>query len=631
LDLKPATCKVDICAEERPFVYDLATCVKTTNPTFTGTITPSTFNINLPPGTKKIQTINYSVDGAGCGNSVTLDMQVLDNKTVTLSPLLLCEGDIQSVKGTTFSCADASPSWKLFVKNGAPKPTQCDSNFKMLVQCLKINPKITGVGALDCSTTQLTLNAGGVGSTTFPNNVNNSVFQGIGTRQYAWSKNGILIPNAINATLLVTTAGLYEVTLSYTYQVTQTINNQPVIVSKTCSKTTSVQIIGSANTAVAETPIPSANPCVNGVATYSVTPDPNAQSYQWQVTNGAMILGSATNPNQVQVKNNGLPYEVCLIKTACGLTSLPTCINITPTAAPVKPIIVGKNPVCLGDSALYKVDNANVYSNTVAYKWYVTNGAITSFSSDSSQVYIKWINTAATGKIKVKITEPCGMSLDSINVLIKSCTTRSAGKMNLKFLLTANKLSKTITAKHQAGTETLGVGDTFAYVLHEGSSNKIIQQIAINKTGTFAFDSTKMLCGRIYYVSFIVGKNVNGLPNMQDSTLSIVPKGQALVWLCKMKSAVAREEFTIPIQHIDNQVNIYPNPTDDKFIIELPNVKNVMLDLYNIQGQRLLSQKKMLQLTDNQYEANIADLPKGVYLLKMNLEGKVEVRKIVVE
>jgi hypothetical protein len=195
---------------------------------------------------------------------------------------------------------------------------------------------------LDCSTTQLTLNAGGVGSTTFPNNVNNSVFQGIGTRQYAWSKNGILIPNTTNATLLVTTAGLYEVTLSYTYQVTQIINNQSVIVSKTCSKTTSAQILGSSNTAVAETPIPSANPCINGVATYSITPDPNAQSYQWSIVGNATILGSSTNPTQVEVKNNGLPYQVCLVKTACGLTSAPTCISITATAAPVKPIIVGK-------------------------------------------------------------------------------------------------------------------------------------------------------------------------------------------------------------------------------------------------------------------------------------------------
>ncbi len=627
-DLKPATCKVDICAEQRPFAYDLVSCIRTTNPTFSGTVTPSTFSINLPPGTKKLQNIPYTVDGAGCGNSVNLDMQVLDNKTVTLSPLLLCEGDIQNIKGTSFTCADASPSWRLFVTNGAPKPTQCDSNFKMLVQCLKINPRITGIGALDCSTTQLTLNA--ASSTTLPNNINNSIFQGIGTRQYAWSKNGVLMPNSTAATLLVTSPGLYGVTLTYTYQVTQIINNQQVIVIKTCSKTTAAQISGSANTAVAETPVASSIPCINGIAVYSVTPDPNAQSYLWTVTNGAMILGTATNPSHLNVKNNGLPYEVCLIKMACGLTSAPTCISITPTAAPVKPIIIGKSPVCVGDSALYRVDNAHVYSNSVAYKWTVTNGAITSFSSDSSQVYIKWMNAVGIGKIKVKVTEPCGMSLDSINVVINSCTTRNAGKMALKFILTA-KLSKTITAKHQAGTEMFLAGDTFAYVLHEGSSNKIIQQIAMNKTGTFAFNSTKMFCNRIYYVSYIVGKETNGFPCMLDTCLSVVPQGQAIAWLCPIKTPTAQARASSLSQNLDYQINIYPNPVEERFFIEISNVQNTEFDLYNMQGQLLLSQKEVVPYGKNQYEISVAHLPKGIYLLKMKLDDKIDIRKIMVE
>ncbi len=640
INLKPATCKVDICAEERPFVYDLATCVKTTNPTFTGTIAPSVFTINLPPGTKKIQTFNYTVDGAGCGSSVTLDMQVFDNKAITLTPLLLCEGESKAIKGNIFTCADAKTSLNSFVKNGAPKPIQCDSNFKILVQCLKINPKITGIGALDCSTTQLTLNA--ATSTTLPSNVNNTIFQGIGTRQYVWSKNGVLIPNATASTLIVTSSGLYEVAIIYTYQVTQVINNQQVIVSKTCTKTASAQINGTTNMAVAETPIASTNPCVNGNVTYSVMPDPNAQSYQWSVTNGAIILGSATNPNQVTVKNNGLPYDVCLVKTACNLISAPSCISITPTPAPVTPIIVGKNPVCLGDSALYKVNNANLYSNNVTYKWTITNGTISNFSSDSSEVYIKWISTTAIGKIKVKVRDICGMSIDSINVTIKNCNCgANAGTMAFRYPfknsniithLIAYKPTKILKAKHQSGTETLGTNDTYAFVLHEGNQAKIVKPIKINKTGAFAFDSLKMSCNKIYYVSYVVGNNVNGVPNLNDTCLSVVPIAQPVVWLCKIKNqAAAREYKNNTTQFTDYQINIYPNPTNDNFFIEIPKTKNVLLDLYNTQGQLVLSQKEMIQITENQYEANVAHLPKGVYLLKMNLDGKVEVRKVVVQ
>ncbi len=84
------------------------------------------------------------------------------------------------------------------------------------------------------------------------------------------------------------------------------------------------------------------------------------------------------------------------------------------------------------------------------------------------------------------------------------------------------------------------------------------------------------------------------------------------------------------VQSLENQVNIYPNPTQDKFFIEIPSVKNLGLDLYNTQGQIVLSQKNMIALGANQYEASVAHLPKGVYVLKMNLDGKAEVRKIVI-
>jgi hypothetical protein len=628
-DLKTSTCTVDICPEDQPYVYDLTSCIKTTNPDFKGTISPSTYSVNLPAGTQKAQTVNYTLDGTSCKNSVQLNIQVADNKPTTLRPLLLCEGEQQQIKGTLFSCADGSTVVKKFVKENQ---TQCDSIFEMLVQCIKVNPKITGVGALDCSTTQLTLNAGGIGTITSPNSINLAAYQGKGTREYTWSKNGMLLVGETNPTLLVTSPGLYEVTLSYTYEVTQIINGQTTKTSKTCSKTTSAQIIGNTNISIAETPIGNTNPCANTINTYYVTPDPIAKAYQWYVTGGASIVGSNTNPSKVEVQNNGLPYEICLVKLSCQKTSVPNCLSVTPIAAPLKPIIVGKNPACQWDSALYKISNAMTYSSNANYIWTVQNGSITSYNTDSSQIYIKWNSTASIGKIKVKVTEPCGMSSDSIVININSCTTRSAGIMALKFVLTANNPSKSITARHQAGTEFLLPNDTYAYVLHEGSENKIINLIGINKTGTFAFDSTKMKCNRVYFVSYVVGDNQNNLPNLQDNKLSVVPKGQSIAWLCKSSPIVLKRESEKQSMSPKNyQINIYPNPTEDNFYIELPKVINVSLDLYNIQGQLVLSQNEMKRVDDNKYEAPVSHLPKGIYLLKMKLDGRVEVRKVIVE
>ena len=84
-------------------------------------------------------------------------------------------------------------------------------------------------------------------------------------------------------------------------------------------------------------------------------------------------------------------------------------------------------------------------------------------------------------------------------------------------------------------------------------------------------------------------------------------------------------------QNIDNQVKVYPNPVEDKFFIEINEAKNVILNLYNTQGQSVLSQNEIKQISENKYEAFVSHLPKGIYLLKMKLDSRVGVQKIIIE
>jgi hypothetical protein len=50
-----------------------------------------------------------------------------------------------------------------------------------------------------------------------------------------------------------------------------------------------------------------------------------------------------------------------------------------------------------------------------------------------------------------------------------------------------------------------------------------------------------------------------------------------------------------------------------------------------MQGKKVLSQNDMTQYDVSHYEAQVSDLPKGIYVLKMNLDGKPAVQKIIVE
>ena len=73
-------------------------------------------------------------------------------------------------------------------------------------------------------------------------------------------------------------------------------------------------------------------------------------------------------------------------------------------------------------------------------------------------------------------------------------------------------------------------------------------------------------------------------------------------------------------------LKIYPNPAKDYITIESKNVKLSSVELYNVLGSRILSQKT---LTNNRL--NVAGISKGIYMLKVNAEGASTTKKIVID
>lgn len=73
-------------------------------------------------------------------------------------------------------------------------------------------------------------------------------------------------------------------------------------------------------------------------------------------------------------------------------------------------------------------------------------------------------------------------------------------------------------------------------------------------------------------------------------------------------------------------LKIYPNPAKDYITIESKNVKLSSVELYNVLGSKILSQKT---LTNNRL--NVAGISKGIYMLKVNAEGASTTKKIVID
>jgi hypothetical protein len=129
------------------------------------------------------------------------------------------------------------------------------------------------------------------------------------------------------------------------------------------------------------------------------------------------------------------------------------------------------------------------------------------------------------GTYSYLVTDSAGCASAPLNgSFICNCST-DAGQMDLAPLSSCEGGS--ISTTHLGG-QTLDANDTIAYVLHTLPGTALGTQIAQNTSGVFDF-LPGMTFSTTYYVSFVVGNNLAGLPDPSDPCLSVTP-GQPIVF-----------------------------------------------------------------------------------------------------
>ena len=86
-----------------------------------------------------------------------------------------------------------------------------------------------------------------------------------------------------------------------------------------------------------------------------------------------------------------------------------------------------------------------------------------------------------------------------------------------------------------------------------------------------------------------------------------------------------------PLTSLSEGISVYPNPTNDKFIVEI-NAKNksdYKFDLISADGRKVSSKvyKNVNQIREVYNETKLAE---GVYYLKITGNGKQQISKIVI-
>ncbi len=123
------------------------------------------------------------------------------------------------------------------------------------------------------------------------------------------------------------------------------------------------------------------------------------------------------------------------------------------------------------------------------------------------------------------VTDSAGCVSAPLNGSFSCNCATDAGQMDLVPLSTCEGGS--ITAQHLGG-QTLDANDTISYVLHTLPGTTLGQIIDQNTTGIFV-DLPGIVYGITYYVSFVVGNSLSGIPDLQDPCLSVTP-GQPVVF-----------------------------------------------------------------------------------------------------
>ena len=110
--------------------------------------------------------------------------------------------------------------------------------------------------------------------------------------------------------------------------------------------------------------------------------------------------------------------------------------------------------------------------------------------------------------------------------------------------------------------------------------------------------------------------NNNGDPTDDDTNMNSIPD--------YLESAVA-----LSVSEFDfNGFSMFPNPAKDVLNIQLNNISNANLSIYDIQGKLIVEQSVS---QEQNLELNVSDLQSGMYFVKLNTGTKELVKKLIIE
>ncbi len=151
----------------------------------------------------------------------------------------------------------------------------------------------------------------------------------------------------------------------------------------------------------------------------------------------------------------------------------------------------------------------------------------------------------------------------------------------------------------------------------EGSDIRLVGNFGMTaQTATPNFSSTG------WWYGYFHGDSIN----VTDVNMEITLEAGDFEMYAPKKFAGFEDNVTSVESMLDAQISVYPNPTQGMLYIDGGDVMIQQLAIYTIAGEKVSS----IQVGDRKYSVDLGSLPKGVYLLQLQLEGGFQsVRKFM--
>jgi hypothetical protein len=87
----------------------------------------------------------------------------------------------------------------------------------------------------------------------------------------------------------------------------------------------------------------------------------------------------------------------------------------------------------------------------------------------------------------------------------------------------------------------------------------------------------------------------------------------------------------LDVANIQESVDVYPNPSNGLVTIDLKGAlaQNATIEVYNSLGQNVINQT--YTQASGKFEINLTDYAKGVYSIKLTVEGQVVNKRVVLQ